>query len=231
MKKSRIAYVCAAAVLLAAAVFSGCENAAGGSDAGGSTGGTGGGGSIENIPEVDTDPAAAAKLTGSWYREGETEPSLILEEDGTGTDHGYHMTWTASETKLQIMKTEDYTPGVVWTFEKLDSSLILYMNEEDENGTEFTAKGNNTWIETMNSLPATLTMTDTEFTLDTTDGKSGQMVTGTVDMNNNQLTLNKNIGIMTYSYELSANGNTLKLVGSSSDGIEKYTYTRQQPQA
>lgn len=225
MKKSRIAYVCAAAVLLAAAVFSGCENAAGGSDAGGSTGGTGGGGSIENIPEVDTDPDAAAKLTGSWYREGQTEPSLILEEDGTGIEYGNPMTWTASETELQITKTQDFTPGeVTWQFKKeSDSSLILYINKED---TEFTAKGNNTWSGTMDSSPATLTMTDTTFTLDMKVGKSGAKVEGTVDMNNNQLTLNRNINIMTYSYELSADGNTLKL-----DGIHgSETYTRQ-PQA
>ncbi len=220
MKKSRIAYVCAAAVLLAAAVFSGCENAAGGSDAGGSTGGTGGGGSIENIPEVDTDPDATAKLTGSWYREG-TEPSLILEEDDRGIQYGTPMTWTASETELQIKKTEDFTPGVVtWQFKKeSDSSLIL-------EGTTFTAKGNNTWSGTMSGAPATLTMTDTTFTLDMTDGKSGAKVEGTVDMNSNQLTVNSNIDIMTYSYELSANGNTLKL-----DGIHgSETYTRQ-PQA
>lgn len=220
MKKSRIAYVCAAAVLLAAAVFSGCENAAGGSDAGGSTDGTGGGGSIENVPEVDTDPDAAAKLTGSWYREG-TEPSLILKENGTGIDHGFPMTWTASETELQTTKTEDFTPGVVtWQFKKeSDSSLII-------EGTTFTAKGNNTWSGTMDSSPATLTMTDTTFTLDMTDGKSGAKVEGTVDMNNNQLTLNRNINIMTYSYQLSADENTLKL-----DGIHgSETYTRQ-PQA
>lgn len=220
MKKSRIAYVCAAAVLLAAAVFSGCENAAGGSDAGGSTDGTGGGGSIENVPEVDTDPDAAAKLTGSWYREG-TEPSLILEEDGRGIEYETPMTWTASETELQITKTEDFTPGVVtWQLKKeSDSSLIF-------DGTTFTAKGNNTWSGTMNGVPATLTMTDTTFTLDMTDGKSGQMVTGTVDINTNQLTPNRTINIMTYSYELSADGNTLKL-----DGIHgSETYTRQ-PQA
>lgn len=222
MKKSRIAYVCAAAVLLAAAVFSGCENAAGGSDAGGSTDGTGGGGSIENIPEVDTDPDAAAKLTGNWYREGETEPSLILEEDGTGIDYENPMTWTASETELQITKTQDFAPGeVTWQFKKeSDSSLIL-------EGTTFTYDENDdTWSGTMDSSPATLTMTDTTFTLDMTDGKSGAKVEGTVDMNNNQLTLNRNINIMTYSYELSADGNTLKL-----DGIHgSETYTRQ-PQA
>lgn len=226
MKKSRIAYVCAAAVLLAAAVFSGCENAAGGSDAGGSTGGTGGGGSIENVPEVDTDPDAAAKLTGSWYREGQTEPSLILEEDGTGIDYENPMTWTASETELQITKTEDFTPGeVTWQFKKeSDSSLIF-------EGTTFTAKGNNTWSGTMDSSPATLTMTDTTFRLDMTDGKSGQMVTGTVDINTNKLTANRTINIMTYSYQLSADENTLKLVSSSSDGTENTdTYTRQ-PQA
>ena len=222
MKKSRIAYVCAAAVLLAAAVFSGCENAAGGSDAGGSTGGTGGGGSIENIPEVDTDPDAAAKLIGNWYKEGETESSLILEEDGTGIQYENPMTWTASETELQITKTQDFTAGepVVMTFEKSDSSLILSMNEES---TEFTAKGNNTWSGTMNGVPATLTMTDTEFTLDMTDGKSGAKMEGTVDMNSNELTVNSYIDIMTYSYELSADGNTLKL-----DGIHgSETYTRQ----
>lgn len=223
MKKSRIAYVCAAAVLLAAAVFSGCENAAGGSDAGG-------GSPIEGLPEVDTDPDAAAKLTGNWYDEN-TGSSLILEEDGTGIEYGYPMTWTASKDELQITKTGDFTEGeVTWQFKKeSDSSLILYMNGED---IEFTAKGNNTWSETMeeDGAPATLTMTDTTFTLDMTDGKSGAKVEGTVDINTYQLTANRMINIMTYSYQLSADENTLTLVGSSSDGTEKNTYTRQ-PQA
>lgn len=176
---------------------------------------------IEGLPEVEADPDAAAKLTGSWYGEGQTESSLILEEDGTGIQYENPMTWTASETELQTTKTEVFTPGVVtWQFKKeSDSSLII-------EGTTFTAKGNNTWSGTMNGVPATLTMTDTTFTLDMTDGKSGAKVEGTVDMNNNQLTLNRNINIMTYSYELSADGNTLKL-----DGIHgSETYTRQ-PQA
>ena len=226
MKKSRIAYVCAAAVLLAAAVFSGCENAAGGSDTGGTeennTGGTGGGGSIENIPEVDTDPDAAAKLTGSWYREG-TEPSLILKENSTGIDHGFPMTWTASETELQTTKTEDITPGeVTWQCKKeSDSSLIL-------EGSTFTYDENDdTWSGTMSGAPATLTMTDTTFRLDMPDGKSGQMVTGTVDINTYKLTLNRTINIMTYSYQLSADGNTLTLDDGRND---PETYNRQ-PQA
>lgn len=220
MKKSKIAYVCAAAVLLAAAVFSGCENAAGGSDAGG-------GSPIEGLPEVDTDPAAEAKLTGSWYGEGQTEPEpdLILEEDGTGIRYEAPMTWTASEDELQITQTYDFTEGQAWPFEKSGSSLILYMNGEGENGTEFTDKGNNTWSGTMYGSPVTLTMTDTTFTLDMTDGKSGQMATGTVD--NDQLIANRIISINTYSYMLSADGNKLTLVSSFNGTEYTDTYTRQ----
>lgn len=213
MKKSKIAYVCAAAVLLAAAVFSGCENAAGGSAAGG-------GSPIEGLPEVDTDPDAEAKLTGNWYREGQTEPDLILEEGGTGIHYEAPMTWTASEDELQITQTYDSTAGeLVMPFEKSGSSLIL-------NDITFTHDGNNTWSGTMDSLPVTLTMTDTTFTLDMTDGKNGGKMEGTVDTN--QLIAYSLIQITTYSYQLSADGNMLKLV-SSFDGTEN-TYTRQ-PQA